>query len=119
MLENDLEKELETTPFETYKLWRGKKNSILGHRLAGIFKGLIRVKLTDNPADDGGFSEDLMKMLTKPKGYKVRCVLHTTPIFFLSHSPLVALKIFDYSTYLYLYLCLSITHVLRLFGIYH
>ena len=24
-LENDLEKELETTPFETYKLFRGKK----------------------------------------------------------------------------------------------
>ena len=30
VLENDLEKEFETTPFETYKLWRGKKNSIMG-----------------------------------------------------------------------------------------
>ena len=71
MLEGDLESELETTPFETYKLFRGKKNSILGLKEVGIFKGIIRVKLTDSPADVC-FDDNLLKQLLKPKGYKIR-----------------------------------------------
>ena len=73
-LENDLEKELETTPFETYKLFRGKKGSITGVKQVGVFKGLIRIKL-DNNASNEIFGEDLLKQLLKPKGYNIRLYL--------------------------------------------
>ena len=73
-LENDLEQELETTPFETYKLFRGKKNSIMGLKEVGVFKGLIRIKLDNNKSDEI-FGEDLLKQLLKPKGYAIRLYL--------------------------------------------
>ncbi len=73
-LENDLEKELETTPFETYKLFRGKKNSIMGMKQVGVFKGLIRIKLGNNPTDEI-FSKEVLDQLLKPKAYAIRLYL--------------------------------------------
>lgn len=71
MLDTDLETELKTTPFETYKLTRGKVTGLLGStlKLAGVFKGIIRVK--KNKSDPEIFSKQLMDYFTKPKAYKV------------------------------------------------
>jgi len=71
ILSGDLESELETTPFETYKLYRGKKNSIMGKKMVGIMKGLIRIRLTNNPTDTC-FDKELLEQLQKPQAYKIR-----------------------------------------------
>jgi hypothetical protein len=71
ILSGELESELQTTPFETYKLYRGKKSSILGRKVVGILKGLIRVRLTNNP-NDTCFEKGLLEQLQKPQAYKIR-----------------------------------------------
>ena len=72
-LKTELEEMLETKPFETYPLYRGKKNAgILGKTLkkVGVLKGLIRVKM--GAGEPSAFSDKLISELTKPQGYVVR-----------------------------------------------
>eukprot|EP01038_Epipyxis_sp_PR26KG_P004421 gene4421-6250_t len=72
-LEEELEVELQTTPFETYSFTRGKiTGGIFGStvKTVGKFKGLVRV--IENENDPDFLPKELMDQLLKPNHYKVR-----------------------------------------------
>ena len=83
-LDSSLEEVLQTTPFETYRLTRGRKSGVFGSTLkvVGKFKGIIRV-LEDTSAINGGdikklleenpiVEESVLDQILSPKKYKVR-----------------------------------------------
>jgi hypothetical protein len=71
-MEDSLEAELKTAPFETYALTRGSKNGAMGStfKTVGKFKGLIRVILDED--EPSLFPPEVMEQILKPKSYKVR-----------------------------------------------
>jgi hypothetical protein len=70
-LDGTLEEYLETSPFETYNLTRGKSSGVLGNiKVVGKFKGFVRVMESIDEPDI--YPEKLMAMLMKPRKYKLR-----------------------------------------------
>lgn len=75
-LESDLETELQSSPFETYTLIRGKiHGGLLGQRstvrVVGKFKGLVRVT-EEHPSGSSMLPKEIMDMLLRPRPYKIR-----------------------------------------------
>ena len=72
VLQSELEQEFGTTPFETYPLMRGQKNSLLGSTLkvVGRLKGLVRV--IESEDEQPLLPPEFMKDLLVPKSYKIR-----------------------------------------------
>jgi hypothetical protein len=58
-------------PFESYSLYRGKKNALFGstYKSVGLLKGLIRVTFDPN---EHFFSKEVITALLHPRAYKVR-----------------------------------------------
>jgi len=71
-LAEELEVELQTTPFETYSLMRGSTKGMMGSTLkvVGKLKGLVRVMLEED--EEPLLSPELMAQLLKPEKYVVR-----------------------------------------------
>jgi len=78
-LEEELEVELKTTPFETYELMRGSaQKSLLGGttlKVVGKLKGLVRVMQEED--EEPLLSPELMSQLLTPEKYVVRVYVLT------------------------------------------
>jgi hypothetical protein len=68
----ELEEKLETTPFESYKLTRGQKNTYTGQdiKTVGFFKGIV--SFLRNKNDPSPLSDELLKQLLTPTEVVVR-----------------------------------------------
>ena len=80
ILNSTLEEVLQTTPFETYRLTRGRKSGIFGSTLkvVGKFKGIIRV-VADTNSDTVALlakppivAQEVLDEIFSPKKYKAR-----------------------------------------------
>ena len=71
ILPSDLEDSISKRPFETYTLYRGKKNGIFGgsYKPVGLLKGLIRITFDEKQSF---FEESLLSQMLKPRPYKMR-----------------------------------------------